>query len=342
MMIKKQIRKYFPLIVLTVSILLYSLAMYAPRVLPYVYPRWIYSLVSQGFSILFSLIPFSFAELMLLLLPLWCLYGLGKGLYLCVLRREGAGAYWCRLCKISWNTACYLLCVFILFTGINYHRKPLVEYAGLKVQPVLKEELVQLCIYLTDLTNEAAEHTNRNRDGRFIPQHTFSQNQRLVSNAYDSLSTLFPIYKGRYPSSKPLVFSYWVSYAHIMGFLFPFTFEVNINKDIPPFLIPAVIAHEQAHVRGLMREEEAEYSLVLLARHTTDRELQYSFYLSTLMRAMGVLYRADDEQYWQVTERFSQLLVNDFNQNTSYWRAFMSPVGTISKSVNDAYLKANS
>jgi len=79
-----------------------------------------------------------------------------------------------------------------------------------------------------------------------------------------------------------------------------------------------------------------------LARHTEDSELQYSLYLSTLMRALGVLYRTDIELYRQLIERFSSLLINDFNHNADYWRAFQSPVGTLSKSVNDAYLKANS
>jgi len=91
-----------------------------------------------------------------------------------------------------------------------------------------------------------------------------------------------------------------------------------------------------------MREEEAEYTLILLARHTTDRDLQYSFYLSTLMRAMGVLYRADIELYRQLIERFSELLIKDFITHAEYWRSFQSKVGTLSQSVNDAYLKANS
>jgi len=342
MMTKKEVRKFLPLIILTVSILLYVVAMYAPGVLALVYPRWIYSVLSQGFSTLFSLLPFSFAELLLLLLPIGVIYALGKGVFFCLLRKKRAGVYWRRLWGFSWKTTCYLLSVFLLFTGINYHRKPLVDYAGLQVEPVQKEELMQLCLYLTNLTNDAAEHTCRTREGVFIPEHSFNHVKQLVSSAYDSLSTHFSIYKGDYPSSKPLVFSHWVSYAYIMGFFFPFTFEVNINKEIPPFLIPAVVAHEQAHVRGFMREEEAEYTVVLLARHTNDKELQYSFYLSTLMRAMSVLYHADDALYWQVIDFFSDLLINDFNTNTNYWRAFQSPMRTISKSVNDAYLKANS
>jgi wobble nucleotide-excising tRNase len=60
------------------------------------------------------------------------------------------------------------------------------------------------------------------------------------------------------------------------------------------------------------------------------------------MRAMSVLYRVDIDLYSELTERFSDLLVHDLNHYFNYWRAFQSQVGTLSKSVNDAYLKANS
>jgi hypothetical protein len=225
---------------------------------------------------------------------------------------------------------------------MNYHRKSLVEYAGLEVQPVQKEELVQICTYLTDLTNAAAEHTHRNQKGKFIPEHTFYQTKKIVSITYDSLANYYPACKGRYPSTKPLFFSNWVSYTYVMGFFFPFTFEVNINKEIPDFMIPAVIAHEQAHLRGFMKEEDAEYAVFLLARYTNEPDMVYSFYFSTLMRAIGVLKRVELESYVALIERFSSLVTSDFQFYQSFWQNFHSPVGAFSRKVNDIYLKTNS
>ena len=342
MNIKTRIEKFIPLIILGVSLILYLLSIYAPDFMACLYPLWAYKLVSQGFSNLLFLFPFSVAELLLLLAPIGCIYLLGKGLYLSIIRNKTAGAFWRRTGRRSWKLGCYLLSAFILFAGINYHRKSLVDYLELNVEPVQKEELVQVCNYLVDLTNDAVLHTARNKEGRFIPSYSFAQKRKLIGYAYDSLSVSFPSCRGQYPSSKPLLFSRWVSYTRIGGFFFPFTFEANVNKDIPDFMIPSVIAHEQAHVRGFMREEEAEYTVFLLARYTPDTELRYSFYLSTLMRAIGTLRRVDNELYKQSTERFSDVLVNDLNVYADYWRAFQSPVGTLSRVVNDAYLKANS
>ena len=339
---RTQIVKYLPFIVLSISVLLKVIAVYLPNILCYIYPLWVYKFVSQSFSFLFSLLPFSFAELLLLLLPMWCLYRLGKGLYLWLSHKAYAGTYWRDVWRRSWVFTCCLLSVFILSAGVNYHRTPLSDYVGLSVQQIEKEELMQLCSYLSDLTNKSVQYTNRSREGRFISSHSFTRSRTLVGDAYDSLSQLYPACKGRYPSSKPLIFSRWVSYTHIMGFFFPFTFEANINKDIPDFMIPAVIAHEQAHLRGFMREEEAEYAVFLLARFTDDAELQYAFYLSSLMRAMNTLYSVDKELYGALVENFSDLLMNDLNSYADYWSAFRSPVGTLSQTVNDFYLKANS
>jgi len=342
MNIKEQLKKYLHVIVLVVSLLLYLLAIFSPRIFSFVYPQIIYKICSQGFSHLFALIPFSFSELILFLLPVYVLYLLGKGLYLWVMSSEGTGKYWRYIGQCSLKWICYLISFFLLTAGVNYHRTPLVQYLGLEVEPVQKEELMQLCLYLVDKTNSAAMQSNRNREGRFIPKLTFSKNIMLINNSYDSLSIHYPACKGRYPSSKPLVSSYWVSYAHIMGFFFPFTFEVNINKDIPDFLIPAVIAHEQAHIRGFMREEEAEYAVYILARYTKNTELQYSFYISTLIRAMNALYSMDMALYRKLTDDFSVFLRIDLNSYYEYWRAFQSPISALSRTINDAYLKANS
>ena len=340
MNLKELTKKGLPLIILALSLSLKLLATYAPGMLPFVFPLWIYRTLSQLFSTLLSLLPFSFTELILILIPLYCLYGLGKGIYLWI-HKKSAHIFWRKVGKRVWVLSCVLISFFILTAGINYHRKPLSDYVGLDVQPLQKEELIQILDYLTDITNSAAENTGRNREGGYLAQHSFFTNSRLIQSAYDSLSLSYPFLKGRYPSVKPLVLSRWVSYTYIQGFFFPFTFEVNINNDIPHFMIPAVIAHEQAHLRGLMREEEAEYAVYLLARYASDNDLKYSFYLSTLIRSMNVLYRIDAESYHIILARFSDRLTKDINDFENYWRAFQSPMGKLSQRVNDAYLKAN-
>ena len=339
---RNQIGKFLPLYVLAISIIVYILAIYAPLFTSTVYSRGFYRLVSQSVSCIVSFFPFSLAELIILLLPLCICYFLIKGAYLLLFRRARARSFWRRFGITMLKSSCYVLSAFILFAGVNYRRVPLADRMGLEVASASEEELMQLCRYLMDETNELAMQTTRTKEGKFVPAHSFAEAKKRIAAAYDSLSMQYPDFKGYYPSSKPLLFSHYVSYAHIMGFFFPFTFESNINKDIPEFMVPAVMAHEQAHLRGLMREEEAEFSVYLLSRHTLDIDLKYSCNLSIFIRAITALYKVNKEGYASLPEAFSAPLQRDLHDYSAYWNAFRSPVGEISKTINDAYLKANS
>ena len=339
---KMAIRKNIPLIVLSVSLLLYLLAICCPSFFSTFYTQGVYKYVSQAGSHFFALIPFSFAELMIVLLPVCIGYFLVKGAYLILFQRTKALLFWKRLVINISKLICYILSAFILFAGVNYQRVPIATSMGLEIAPASKDDLKELCFFLRDKTNELSFLTGRTKEGKFLPVHSFWEAKEKIAQAYDSLSIIYPAFRGSYPSAKPLLFSHYLSYAHVMGFFFPFTFESNINKDIPEFFIPAVIAHEQAHLRGFMREDEAEFSLFLLCRHTSDIDLMYSFILSLFIRSISVLYKIDSDAYSLLLEGLSAPLLRDLYDNSTYWRAFQSPVGAISKSVNDAYLKANS
>jgi len=331
-----------PVCMLVISLMVYLLAIYVPVFTTAFYARAFYKWCSQFVSRIVSLLPFSLAELIIVLFPLLLCFLLIKGIWLVVCTRTKAFIFWKRLGIVTLKCFCYVLSAFILFAGVNYWRVPLADRLGLEVAPASQHDLMQLCIHLRDAANESAKLTARTQEGKYMPAHSFSETKKMIALAYDSLSVRYDDFKGTYPSSKPLLFSRCASYAYIMGFFFPFTFESNINKDIPEFMIPAVVAHEQAHIRGFMREEEAEFSVFLLTRYTDDIDLKYSFNLSVFMRSISVLYKVDSEMYALLLEELSEPLFRDLCDYSDYWRAFRSPVGKVSKAINDIYLKANS
>ena len=110
---------------------------------------------------------------------------------------------------------------------------------------------------------------------------------------------------GRFPATKQVFVSKGMSYAFLSGFFFPWTLEANINKDVPIFRMPAIMAHEQAHVRGFMRENEANFLTYLIARHTRNGDLKYSCLLLSFNYVMNALYKASKEQHREVLEKLS-------------------------------------
>ena len=63
------------------------------------------------------------------------------------------------------------------------------------------------------------------------------------------------------------------------GFFFPFTGEANLNVDSPECLLPATIAHELAHVRGVAPEQTANFVAILACDTSGDPLYAYSGYL---------------------------------------------------------------
>ena len=60
------------------------------------------------------------------------------------------------------------------------------------------------------------------------------------------------------------------------GIYIPYTFESNINVDVPAFSIPAIMCHELTHFRGFMRENEANFLGYLACMESPRDDFRYS------------------------------------------------------------------
>ncbi|NIR77793.1 MAG: DUF3810 domain-containing protein, partial [Gemmatimonadetes bacterium] len=67
-----------------------------------------------------------------------------------------------------------------------------------------------------------------------------------------------------------------IDFLDIAGVYIPFTGEANVSGAQPDLSFPAVAAHEQAHQRGIARENEATFAGVLAAIHADDPLVRYS------------------------------------------------------------------
>lgn len=322
-----------PLILLGFSLVLLMLFKLLPEFMDSVYSGFIYRYMAQAISAVMSLIPFSFAEMLIYALVISLLFFTVKAL----IRKT-----WKKYLKNLGITAIYAVSIFLLTCGLNYHRLPLEEHLGYHTEPAPKEELLALATDITERANLAALFTGRGSQGEMIPDYSFEDIKEAVSNAYDSLARATGLkVGGYYPSVKPVMASRGMSYTFVMGFFFPWTVEANINNDVPAFWIPALIAHEQAHVRGFMRENEANFLTYLLAEHTQNRELKYSCLIHSLNYVLNAVYKAFPSDYQDIISGLSPRILYDLDQNRAYWEPFRTSFAKVSQQVNDAYLKAN-
>lgn len=232
--------------------------------------------------------------------------------------------------------------LFVLFCGLNYHRYEFTVYSELDVRKSSKEELINLCEKLIDNANYLRTKVNVDENKiAVLDDESYFNTARRAQESFNKLSARYEILKGKYPKPKPVLLSKLMSEINITGIFFPFTFESNVNTDIPPYTIPSTMCHELSHIRGFMREDEANFISYLACVNSGYDDFAYSGTMLALTYSMNALYTEDYNEFKRLYFKYSEDLYRDIKHKTNYWKQFETKIAEISNKVNDTYLKAN-
>lgn len=335
------LRWLIPPSLLLLSFAVLTAARYRPAFAEW-YARTIYPVLVGTVGRVFGLVPFSVGECIIIALALTAVVFLVKlarrrNGRRDLLRRSALGLLW---------IVSVILLLYALHCGINYHRRPFSSLAGLTVRPSSAEELAALEEELILAANSLSEGLSIefSLEGSSVTTALSCSPWELSKRAADVMRTLGGIYPdldGYYPRTKPVMLSKGMSMLDITGVYFPPTIEANINVDVPAYHIAATACHELSHLRGFMREDEANFIAYLACRESGDPEFHYSGEMLALAYARNALYRADRALFDGLDARMNERVRTDFAQNNAYWRQFEGPVSTVSQAVNDTYLKVN-
>ena len=193
-------------------------------------------------------------------------------------------------------------------------------------------------LYFTEKLAETAGQVRRDEDGVFaVPrEEIFDQSPRV----YDNLSQEFPFLARRDRKPKKMFFSRLFSAMNFTGFYSPYTGESNLNVDSPACLLPANIAHELAHQRGIASEQECNFLAIAAATSCGDIGYQYSGYLMGYIQLSNALYRADPERWAQRREQLPETVLADLRFHSDYWSQFRGLTASVSRSIYDSALKS--
>lgn len=250
---------------------------------------------------------------------------------------------------------CLLLFLFTADCGINYYRAPFSYETGMVMEPSSRKELYSLCSFLVTQVNESAslsqtDHLHDSLRGLYPGQTENTpplsgsalRNMGLEAVAsMDKLGRTYPQLGGFYPYPKPLVFPRLLSVQQICGIYSPFTIEANYNWEMPYYNIPHTICHELSHLKGYMREDEANFIGYLACIGSQSSDFRYSGYLMGWVYAGNALAKEDLDAYNQLYARLSPQAVRDLGWNSRFWDKFDGKVAQASTRLNDQYLKAN-
>lgn len=341
---KKRKKSLFSFYLILLSLCILFASKYIPGFAENIFSLHIYHWISQLVSLITRLVPFSIMEwslvIFLCLLPILTIafiYQLfkKKGERILLLKRIGWGGLQLFSIVLFW---------FTITCGVNYYRYEFTTYSGLVIERSTKEELYNLCNKLIDEANILRSELSEGEDG-IVKFHfnSYKEMSDIAAKSMKDLSKKYPVLKGNYPGPKSIVFSKVMSKTQLTGIYCNFTMEANVNVDVLDYTIPVTMCHELSHLRGFMREDEANYIGYLACTFSDNKEFQYSGVMSAFAYTINRLYKEDKNLYDIVKKKCSEGVWKDYIEEEKYWKPYQGKiVSKVSNKVNDVFLKINS
>ena len=96
--------------------------------------------------------------------------------------------------------------------------------------------------------------------------------------------------------------------------------EAHYNPNIPAYNQPAVLCHELSHLKGFMREDEANYIAYLACMASEDPNIRYSGLMLAYTHSINALYSADYTRFEPVRLMLCDQAELDFSYHRYYGR----------------------
>lgn len=184
---------------------------------------------------------------------------------------------YCRagLWMLLWAFVLMTLNCYILYHGSGFSGAYLIG----EEREYTFEELAALRNFVVEQCNRLCCQMPRKEDGTLFYEGEMLEAakaaMRHLGETYESLG-------GFYPTPKPLRSSDFMSQQHIAGCYYPFSMEANYNDVMYVMNLPSTLCHELGHLKGYIREDEANLIGYLACVQSEDPFFQYSGYLSVL------------------------------------------------------------
>lgn len=294
---------------------------------------WIFRMV---LSFLTIWIPFSFAEYIVILLPV-------AAVCFIIYANRRFSSTWKSMwvfCGILGSIVAALFSLYILSFGVGYRCSTLDVKLEMDRENVSTQELSDTAHILSGKINEELDSITFTDDGDSIMPYTFFELNDKLIEAYDKIAAEYDFITNYYSRLKPVMLSEPLTYTHIAGVYTYFTGETNINVNFPDYTLPYTAAHELAHQRGIAREDEANFVAFLVCMASDDPYIRYSGYISVYEYVASALYYADSEEYAKVAADLDKRIIGEMRAYNIFYEKYAdSAASAVSGAINDTILK---
>lgn len=299
-----------------------------------IFNRLISSPIRAAMAAITGILPFSLGETLIVSIPVWTAVILFFGIRATSKRKGGQYIF-----GLS-SFLALLYAMFVLTSTAGYNGKPLAVKLGLSDEPITATELRDSAFYMIEKMNEELDGVEFLYASSSVMPYSLDEMNALLLDAYESLSEKYEFIPKMWSRIKPIALSEPMSYTHITGIYTYYTGEANLNINFPDYTLPFTAAHELAHQRGILPENEANFVAFLVCCEADDPYIRYSGYLNMYEYLSSALYSASYEFFREASTALDirvkyemyaySLFFDKYSQNT---------VADISSAVNDTYLK---
>lgn len=282
---------------------------------------------------MFSWIPFSLFEIFIIFIVisviLWIVY------FIIHTVKKGIKESYVRIIDLGIVIASCLT-IYAITVAPNYKRDPV----DIKLETKLIEntdEYYNIGKFYQNDFNELANSLSFNNDGSLIRPYSYNELYGVLKDEYKKLDSDYFLSYSATP--KPMYLLSWLySQLQISGVTFPVTGEPNFNIQAPNCDIPFTIAHEMAHTKGVMREEDANLVAAYICLNSNDNYVRYSGYMTTYFSLYSLVQATNNEDlYKDFCNQLNPKIIDNINYANNFWDTH-DFFGSISRFFNDIYL----
>ena len=224
----------------------------------------------------------------------------------------------------------YLSCEFA------YNRKsmPIPYYE----EKVLNSEHVSIYNYYADDINLCISELEFEETGEVKTSMSLQDIASEVEKAY-SIIDGNDYFAPHFGGAKPMLSSFIYREFQITGVTYSPLAEANINTLNTKTGIPLTVAHELAHTKGVMREDDANQLAFYICINSDSPYLRYSAYTAYFYQ-IYVLINDDyiDEEEKENIHKINATFAKTMNYERDYWSKH-DLLGDIGEWFNDLYIK---
>lgn len=287
-------------------------------------------------------LPFSLGELMIAIAVSGSISLIAAYIVL-MIRKKGNRGKISAVCSliVLWIAA-FVMLTETLNCFIMYRCSSFASVYGIGEEKFTAEELYSLAMTITEKCNEAEALIERDENGNMlITCDVYVETKAAMQN----ISYEYPTLSGYYPDPKAILCSGVMTRFDLLGIYFPFSLEANYNKNMYNSELPETICHEFAHLKGWIKEDEANFISYLACIESDSPELVYSGYMSALSYLRSKVYREasiSDEDKTVLFSAANDNVVHDLVEKGRIFReAKKTKLGTAMSVVSDKAMETS-